>query len=59
MLGFGGIGRIMLRVWLSSWRRTILLISLIKILEGELKMEFFNASWIADLVKDSGAQYVI
>ena len=25
----------------------------------ELKMEFFNASWIADLVKDSGAKYVI
>ena len=23
----------------------------------ELKMEFFNASWIADLVKDSGAKY--
>ena len=25
----------------------------------ELKMEFFNASWIADLVKDSGAKYAL
>ena len=24
----------------------------------DLKMEFFNASWISDLVKDSGAKYV-
>ena len=25
----------------------------------QLKMEFFNASWIADLVKDSGAKYAL